>query len=228
MAATRKHLAVRLKLRHAERSGAASTHRQGHPLPGNATLIDSLLMKGISGDANQQRLLQRYLKVKNRYFHATAKQLLGNFLNIKQHQDKSIDEILSYPYSRSDEREFVHILRLFLAGEFDAIHTVKMLDRYHQRRKPLPVRPFAMQRHAALKKFIEGFKTNCMKDMLHDSVAITPYHEDNETLEQTATSQRQSLFPQRVSLMSGEKAKPAASKSDQQRSSLFHQHIMPV
>lgn len=189
------------------------------------TLIEHIL-KGICDRDEEQNLFERYLKLKVRYFNQSAKELLGDFLRVKQHQDKSVDEILSCRYRKSDRKELIHIMKLFIAGEFDAIHTARMLERYYFRHKPSVLRVFAGQRYSKLKAFIDNFKTNCMKDIMQENIGFMEYDQELSQPACLDLQQHQSLFPQRVTMASPSQVAATTPKSQRQHRSLFKDSVV--
>ena len=192
---------------------------------GGVTLMERIL-KGICERNDEQSLLERYLKLKVRYFNQTSKDLLGYFLHVKNYQYKSVDEIFSCTYKKNSQKEFIHIIKLFIAGEFDAVHTVRMLERYYLRHKPSIVRVFAGQRYGKLKLFIDVFKTNCIKDIMQENVGFIEYNQTLDLETKPSQQQYQSLFPQRVTMASPNHAATITSKDQRQHCSLFKESIV--
>ena len=127
-----------------------------------ATLIEHIL-NGVGEREQEQSLFKRYGKLKVRYFNHHAKELMGNFLHVKHCHARSIDEILSANYRQHDKKEFIEIISSFITGEYDAVETACVLERYYLRNKPPMIRVFAAHRYNRLQAFIDVFKSNCMK-----------------------------------------------------------------
>jgi|GEM_PF-4937891 len=119
-------------------------------------------------EIGSELLLQRCLKLKTRYFGSRSKQLMGEFLNLKDPTEKTIDEMINGFYKASHHREFIRIMKLFIAGEVDSIHTASSLERFAERYKPACWRLVASYRYGQLRDFIEGFKANCMKELIQE------------------------------------------------------------
>ncbi len=221
MAVTRRQFTSRLKAQVVEAALAQSQHDDAlHS--SDANLIETIL-KSVSG-SSQKALLERYTKLKSRYFHTRAKALLIQFLSIKQ--NKNIDDILSDTYRRAEQREFIQILTLFVAGESDALHTVRMFERYYQRHKPSYLRVFALQRHIKLRQFIDSFKQNCLKDIAQCNVGFIP-KSSSDVLDEE--EQYHSLFSQPMTKVKVSTQCVGLSVNQQQRRSLFRPRgTMPV
>jgi len=116
---------------------------------------------------------QRMQEIKQRYFMDSQIQLLAKFLELPEVQALSLDELLACHSMDANKSELQLILRGFITGKIDSVHTAKRLESFIHKSKPLAWklwRVFDLWRYQKLDEFIKHFKSNCLKDIVRQNL----------------------------------------------------------
>jgi len=117
---------------------------------------------------NEQK---RRTQINLRYFNHHQIQLLAEFFELPEINALSVDDLLSCQSADMHKAELQKILKRFILGQADSVRTAKRLDKFIDESRPLAWqvwRLFDHWRYQKLKTFIEGFKCNCLKEVLQD------------------------------------------------------------
>lgn len=120
--------------------------------------------------------LKRVHEIKKRYFIDRQVHLLAQFFELPDVQALSVDELLACRSADMHKSELQHILKSFVNGRIDSVHTARRLESFVTKSKPLAWqlwRLFDHWRYQKLEAFIDDFKCACLKEVIKEHGAYS-------------------------------------------------------